>query len=202
MKKTIGGAAIIIFGIVTYSFLGNDQETLETYKERILRERIERNNFMSTSHESPFASFGDTIVELKYFPINEKFKITAKIEKIGSKEYVTLGSSNGAPIKYLKYAYAHFKIDEKPMKLLILKNYKDVRGRLFTGFADATSGESTYGAGRYIDLDFKNANRITIDFNTAYSPYCNYNDSYSCPFPPKENILPIAITAGEKDYKL
>jgi uncharacterized protein (DUF1684 family) len=59
----------------------------------------------------------------------------------------------------------------------------------------------TYGAGRYLDIKkTPGATSITLDFNEAYNPYCAYNDSFSCPFPPKENILHVAILAGEKNY--
>ncbi len=42
---------------------------------------------------------------------------------------------------------------------------------------------------------------FTIDFNDAYNPYCAYNELYSCPIPPAENRINVAITAGEKNYK-
>lgn len=201
MKKIFIGAAILVGAIVIYSLTGSSEQSPEQYKNQITKDREERDAYMNESSDSPFLASGQKDIHLKYFPIDEKYKISAKIEKVESKQFITLGSSTGEPTKYLKYAYAHFKIDDKAMKLLILKNM-DASGTLFTAFADDTSGETTYGAGRYLDLSFKNAKRITIDFNTAYSPYCNYNDSYSCPFPPAENILPVAITAGEKDYKI
>ena len=75
------------------------------------------------------------------------------------------------------------------------------RGTLFLAFADATSGDETYGAGRYLDVKkVPGATTVTLDFNKAYNPYCAYSDNFSCPFPPKENILSIPIKAGEKVY--
>ena len=199
MKKYIVFGVIVI-GILVYGLSGQ-QESFEDYQKNLAQERVEKDKYMSESIDSPFRTFGDTIVRLKYFPIKEEYKVKAKIEKIETKQYMTLGSSSGEPIKYLKYAYAHFEINKTPLKLLVLKSITDVNGSLFTAFADKTSGDQTYGAGRYIDLDFKNAKQITLDFNTAYNPYCNYNDQYTCPFPPAENILPVAIEAGEMDYK-
>ena len=70
-------------------------------------------------------------------------------------------------------------------------------------FTDATSGEESYINGRYIDLslsDIKN-DKLIIDFNFAYNPYCAYvSNLYNCPIPPKENDLPVAIRAGEKTF--
>ena len=70
--------------------------------------------------------------------------------------------------------------------------------RLFVPFRDATSGKSTYGGGRYLDLDVAPDGQYVIDFNQAYNPYCVYNTSYSCPLPPPENTLGLDVTAGEQ----
>ncbi|NIU01421.1 MAG: DUF1684 domain-containing protein, partial [Nitrosopumilaceae archaeon] len=69
------------------------------------------------------------------------------------------------------------------------------------GFTDKTSGDETYGGGRYIDLVEHDRNHYVIDFNKAYNPYCAYNPKYSCAIPPEENHLAIAVTAGEKIFK-
>ena len=69
-------------------------------------------------------------------------------------------------------------------------------------FRDKTTGQDTYGGGRYIELnptEFTD-NRVILDFNTAYNPYCAYNPSFACPLPPAENTLPVAVRAGER-YK-
>jgi hypothetical protein len=72
---------------------------------------------------------------------------------------------------------------------------------LFLAFGDETSARETYGAGRYLDVKkVPGSSTITLDFNLAYNPYCAYSDGFSCPLPPKENLLSIAINAGEKTY--
>lgn len=71
---------------------------------------------------------------------------------------------------------------------------------LFLPFTDETNGAATYAGGRYIDLrlaDFK-GNRVIIDFNKAYNPYCAFSAGYACPKPPDENRLQTAVEAGEK----
>ena len=73
--------------------------------------------------------------------------------------------------------------------------------RLFVTFADATSGKTTYGSGRFIELDRPNADGETfIDFNKAYNPPCAFTEFATCPLPPAQNRLSIAIPAGEKKY--
>jgi uncharacterized protein (DUF1684 family) len=71
---------------------------------------------------------------------------------------------------------------------------------LFVPFRDATSGRTTYGGGRYLDLDGRPDvdGRIVVDFNKAYHPYCVYSEAYSCPLPPAENTLAVAMEAGEQ----
>ena len=72
---------------------------------------------------------------------------------------------------------------------------------LFILFGDATSGKETYPAGRFLYTNKPDANGNTIlDFNKAFNPPCAFTKFATCPLPPKQNILPIAIKAGEKNY--
>jgi uncharacterized protein (DUF1684 family) len=84
---------------------------------------------------------------------------------------------------------------EKNVKLSKNKAYKNY---LFIPFKDKTSGNETYGGGRYLDVTVPNSELTWLDFNTAYNPYCAYSYRYSCPIPPTVNTLPIEIRAGEK----
>ena len=72
---------------------------------------------------------------------------------------------------------------------------------LFMPFLDDTNGTTSYAGGRYIDLRIPEGDSIIIDFNTAYNPYCAYNEKFSCPIVPRGNYLPIEIKAGLKAYK-
>ena len=79
---------------------------------------------------------------------------------------------------------------------------KDYADYLFVPFTDLNTGEKTYGSGRYLDLTIGQIinNTLLIDFNKSYNPYCAYSTEYHCPIPPKENLLPIAIDAGEMNF--
>ncbi len=73
--------------------------------------------------------------------------------------------------------------------------------RAFVPFRDRTSGQTTYGAGRYIDAPLRREDGETwvdLDFNLAYHPYCAYGDGWTCPLPPAGNTLPVPVEAGEK----
>jgi hypothetical protein len=71
---------------------------------------------------------------------------------------------------------------------------------LFIPFRDITSGNESYGAARYLDLEVEHDDRYAVDFNYAYNPYCAYSEDYICPLPPQENWLKVPIRAGEKKY--
>ncbi|MGH9175324.1 MAG: DUF1684 domain-containing protein, partial [Vicinamibacterales bacterium] len=65
---------------------------------------------------------------------------------------------------------------------------------------DATGGEETYAAGRTVDPQERPDGKLSLDFNYAYGPYCQYNDNWVCTVPPIENWLRVPIRAGEKLY--
>ena len=191
---------IAIVGFVFYSLSGAQSD--EGYTQTILKEREEKDTFMK-GDESPFTDTTEFFTGLKYFAPDLKYRIAANLEEVDTKKVVVLTTSDGKEQKYLEYAYATFNMDGIENKLLLLEimDMGPQRGKLFLAFADATSASETYGAGRYLDVKkVPGATSITLDFNQAYNPYCAYLDTFSCPFPPKENILKIAIRAGEKSY--
>lgn len=184
--------------IVAYSLLTSGEDP-EAYRQRILEERSEKNEFLRTSDTSPFK--GKPFKGLNYYEPNLDYKVLAKVEKIETKAYMNIATSDGKSERYLKFAYAVFDLKGQRLKMLILKKAGlGSTSVIFTAFSDDTSNEETYGGGRYLDLELKNARQIELDFNKAYNPYCEYDPKFSCPLPPRENILPIAIEAGEKNY--
>ncbi len=106
---------------------------------------------------------------------------------------------------FIRYGKLLFTIHDTALQLTVYQSKLQTpltKDYLFIPFADVTSGDETYGSGRYIDLlitDIKN-NTALIDFNKAYNPYCVYSDGYNCPIPPRENLLPVAVKAGEKEF--
>lgn len=72
---------------------------------------------------------------------------------------------------------------------------------LFFVIADLTSGEETYGACRFVYADQPKDGKVVLDFNLAQSPPCAFTKFATCPLPPKENRMPVRVTAGEKNYR-
>jgi|JI10StandDraft_1071094.scaffolds.fasta_scaffold00949_31 uncharacterized protein (DUF1684 family) len=191
-----------VAGIVIYS-MQNNTSTDEGYVEFIQQERAEMEKFMKGGDGSPFGQDNIVFEGLKFFPADVRYRVKAKLKPIEGKKVVLLSTSDGKEQKYLEYAFAEFELDGVQNQLLILEVMEmgPQRGKLFLAFSDDTSGRETYGAGRYLDVKkVPAAKSVELDFNLAYNPYCAYNDKYSCPFPPKENLLKIAIRAGEMNY--
>jgi uncharacterized protein (DUF1684 family) len=194
-------ACVVVVVSVLYSFLGgNDQMA---YTTEINNEREEKERFMRTSKESPFASNPEDFKGLSYYPPDPRYKIIAELTPIENKKVITLATNTGKSQQYAEYAYAEFDLEGYHHKLLILEVIEmgPHRGKLFFAFGDETSAVETYGAGRYLDLPkVPGSTTITLDFNKAYNPYCAYSETFSCPLPPSENLLNIPIRAGEKNY--
>ncbi len=190
------GVGLVIIIIIGYSFSGG--QTTEDYISEIKKEREEKDIFMKNSDESPFHNSSKQIKPLKYYPPDIRFKIKARFVPIKNKSIVKLPTNDNSESEYLDYGYAEFSFADKPQRLLILENVEDEA--LFLAFGDETSAEETYGAGRYLDVKHDGGKSILLDFNLAYNPYCAYSENFSCPLPPRQNLLSIPIQAGEKTY--
>jgi uncharacterized protein (DUF1684 family) len=107
---------------------------------------------------------------------------------------------------YRRFGFVQFQLNGMEHQLTVfqnmeLKKQEGYTNYLFLPFRDSSSGNESYGGGRYLDLDIPKGEKILLDFNLAYNPYCVYSDRYSCPIPPEENRLKTAIRAGEKKPK-
>ena len=196
----IVGLTVIV--IMYYSMSTGTVE--KGYKEQVEAEREKKNDFMRSDAESPFAKDTAAFEGLKYFPPDPQYKVVADLEPVEEKKMVQLNTNDGQVQRYVEYAYASVRLNDTDQKLVILEviDSGPFRGTLFLAFADQTSAFETYGAGRYLDVvKTPGATSITLDFNHAYNPYCAYGDDFSCPLPPKENVLDVAIKAGELTYK-
>ena len=192
---------IIVTVIIVYSMSTGFVDS--GYSEQIEKYRAERDEYMRADEGSPFVDNTETFTGLKYFPINPSYRVVADLEPVHDRKMIALTTNDGLQQSYLEYAHATFRLNDIENRLLILEvaDSGPFRGTLFLAFADQTSAFETYGAGRYLDVEkTPGATSITLDFNKAYNPFCAYSDSFSCPLPPRENILSTAIKAGEMTY--
>jgi uncharacterized protein (DUF1684 family) len=143
----------------------------------------------------------------RFYPLNPKYQVTCSIDRLADSAWFPLPTSSGKPKPARKYGRLTFKLHDTTLHLVVfqlqmLLANPDTKDYLFVGFTDATSAIETYGAGRYIDclISDIHGNKLVLDFNKAYNPDCAYTTGYNCPIPPKENDLPVAIRAGERNY--
>jgi len=146
---------------------------------------------------------------MSFFPANERFRINCRFERTINSPWFRMESTGPIKRNYRIYGIIHFSVNDSVVSLniyqsqdlMITQQYKD---HLFIPFTDATSGEETYESGRYIDIEINDikSDKVLIDFNRAYNPYCAYvSGKYNCPIPPSENRLSVAIPAGEKAFR-
>ena len=192
---------VIILSIIGYSFFNSDAtSSVSNYDKQLTKERTDKDTFYRTNEKSPIEN-KDSFRGLNYFSPNSKLKLNAKILSYeGSDIEAQVPMTDGSVEKYEKYGFVAFEIQNQTYKLLVYRLDKT----LSILFKDATAPTDTYGGGRYIDIPLEkvqNGNEVVLDFNSAYNPYCTYNHTYACPLPPKENVLPIRIEAGEKKFE-
>ncbi len=146
--------------------------------------------------------------KISFFEIDPAYKVTAKFKATPNSTPFMIATHSSKKKEYREYGILSFSVRGtvctlhayQSLKLMQNEQYKDY---LFVPFNDLTNYESTYGGGRYIDLSLKDVanGTVTLDFNKCYNPYCAYSEGYSCPIPPDENRLEVAITAGEKQFQ-
>lgn len=129
------------------------------------------------------------------FPISEKWRIKARLKAFATPYKIPVANVIGQLTEIETPGVLEFEWEGKSLQLSPLGK----PGELWLIFADETSGDQTYGAGRFLEIDppLKDGTYI-LDFNKAYNPPCAFTPFATCPLPPKENFLKIAVTAGEK----
>ena len=132
------------------------------------------------------------------YPTDENYNVKAKFQSYNPPKLVEIDNIIGLTSVDTVYGALVFELDGQEYQL-------DPLGKsdgMFLMFADATSALETYGGGRYLYPPAPDENGIVaLDFNKAYNPPCAFTDFATCPLPPKQNLLPIAIRAGEKNFK-
>jgi uncharacterized protein (DUF1684 family) len=125
--------------------------------------------------------------------------VAAQLDASTDPAVFDMPTSTGQPEKYRRAGTLTFTLKGQKLTLTaFVQAAARTADSLFVPFRDLTSGTETYAAGRYIDLARTPTGYYELDFNTAYNPYCYYNVTYTCPLPPPENHLKVAIPVGEK----
>ena len=153
------------------------------------------------SEDSPLLEADHAIFEgLTYFPYDSTLAFRLHLQPVLVRDTIRMTTSTGEARPFIPYGTFRFDAGGRGHTLTVFKPVGEdaTPGHLFLPFTDQSSGRTTYGGGRYLDLTEDATGIFTLDFNLAYHPYCVYNPLYSCPVPPAENRLGVAIRAGER----
>jgi uncharacterized protein (DUF1684 family) len=157
---------------------------------------IERGGKFGVRLRDPNAETRRDFTGCKWFPASDAWRIHAKWIPYPKPKTIAITNILGMTDQEPSPGYAEFTLQGKKMTLEpVLED-----GELFFMFKDATSAKTTYGAGRFLYAALPKGDAVELDFNKAHNPPCAFTAFATCPLPPKQNILPAAIEAGEKSY--
>jgi uncharacterized protein (DUF1684 family) len=200
----IMGMLLLVQGIPAAA-RGEDPKEIAAQEQRVMEWRKERDVFFRSHQRSPLlAQDKKAFKGLRYYPFDPKYVFSGQIERFvfhinNPKYYATFLTNKGTSKRYLRYGKFHFVLDGREYTMEIYKSI--LSDTLFIPFKDETNEKETYEGGRYIDAEVLPDYKMVLDFNMAYNPSCAYNEKFVCVLPPRENMLDIAIRAGEKTFK-
>ncbi len=157
---------------------------------------IERGGKTGVRLRDPDAETRRNFAGCKWFPASAAWRIDAKWVPYPKAKTIAITNILGMTDQEPSPGYAEFTLEGKQLRLEPVVE----DGELFFMFKDATSTKSTYGAGRFLYAAIPRGGTVELDFNKAHNPPCAFTAFATCPLPPRQNILPVAIEAGEKSY--
>ena len=181
-------------------------ENKKRYDKSFTPFQKEMNEFFKDASISPLKEKDLKIFEgLDFFDFDSSYVVNAALTRTPEEKSFKMKTTTDRLPEYVKYGIVTFDLFNKSYSLNIYRNLDIVNKEgyedyLFLPFLDDTNGVESYGGGRYIDLDVTEEDNLVIDFNSAYNPYCTYNEKYSCPIVPRENYLSLEINAGVKAF--
>jgi uncharacterized protein (DUF1684 family) len=182
------------------------REPEPAYEQTILASRAEKDRAFKDNADSPLTPRDrSAFASLAYFDPDSMYRVGALLRTATADEAitVTMPTSTGKQRELRRVGRLEFNLKGQALALTAFAEAgAGGAPRLFVPFGDLTNGTETYPAGRYLDLDPTATGLYDLDFNKAYNPFCAYNETYDCPYPPKENRLPLPVRAGEKTFAI
>jgi len=134
---------------------------------------------------------------IEHYPLEAAFRVEAEYEPYDPPKSIAVPTVLGTPTEQPSPGAVVFRMAGRSHRIDALEGGD---GTLFLVFGDATNGEETYGGGRFLYTEAPEDGRVVVDFNRAYNPPCAFTPYATCPLPPPQNRLPLAVRAGEKKY--
>ncbi|MGK7396249.1 MAG: DUF1684 domain-containing protein [Candidatus Cyclobacteriaceae bacterium M3_2C_046] len=206
-SKRIIGFLVILTGVIimVYSFQSGSDGTADfdeaTYRKDIEEHRSKKDYYLKTDQDSPFQVDDQSYQGLNYYPVSLRYRIMADFIPAATPGKRSVSLTDGSSEQYAEIGKASFELEGIPQELLVLESSAQGQTYHFIPFYDPSNESETYPGGRYLEPELLKGDKILLDFNLAYNPYCAYVPDYACPLPPPENNLSVAVTAGEKSYE-
>ncbi|MFC4357545.1 DUF1684 domain-containing protein [Halobium salinum] len=174
----------------------------DAWAARLRENRAEKDAFFGDHPQSPIPpEEREAFDGLDYFAPDAESRVTATATVHDEPDPVEMATTASNPVRYLRVATFEFEVGGETHSLCAYKQ-DPAEDTLFVPFRDATSGEETYEHGRYMEFeptrDLEAGDEVVLDFNLAYTPFCAYSETFSCPIPPEENELAVPVRAGER----
>lgn len=183
-----------------------EDDEVMLYIDEVMAHRLEEFQDFKDTAKSPLATEDiESFNGLDYFEPDPDYRVTAVLNRFENPDTVLFETSTDRMPEYLVYGTLQFTLKDTLCALTIYQQVAlmddPVWGNiLFLPFTDATTGVTSYGAGRYLEPEIPEGDSMEIDFNYAFNPYCAYADRWSCPIPPKANDLQVTVAAGVKAW--
>jgi uncharacterized protein len=136
---------------------------------------------------------------LSWFDVSPAARVRARFVPYEKLKAIRIPNILGQSEDMPSPGYCSFPWDGKEVRLEGVFEEEDAK-ELFFIFRDQTSGRETYPAGRFLYSELPKDGEVTLDFNKAYNPPCAFTAFATCPLPPAQNWMPVAVLAGEKLY--
>ncbi|NBB74745.1 MAG: DUF1684 domain-containing protein [Bacteroidetes bacterium] len=171
-----------------------------SYEQQVLQHRVEREMNLRDKNSVLPPSARKRFKGLNHYPVDSTYRFTAPLEPAATPDTVWMVESTGGMAPRVRVGHVDVPFPEDTARLSVFR----VQGQepLWIPFGDATNQSATYPAGRYLDAPMEDDSTLVLDFNKAYNPTCDYNPNYTCPLPPSENRVALAIPAGEQRSNL
>ena len=179
----------------------DDSERDADWERRLRENRAEKDDFFATHRQSPIPPEDrDGFDGLAYFEPDSTYRVEATVHREDDPAEVEMDTSDDRTMTYRRPFRFRFELDGEPYELCGYR--QGPADPIFVPFRDKTTGQESYEDGRYMELqpdgELADGETIVIDFNLAYSPFCAYSETFSCPLPPEENWLETTVPAGER----
>ena len=178
------------------------------WERSVVESRRDRDEYFKTHPDAPLrAEDRETFEALEYWAPDPDYYFMGPINRYAKREQFEIVATSGKRRPCERVGWIGLELHDTPQRLQVYRMLDapadSDTASLFLPFMDATTGELTYPAGRYVELRGAEGGPYTLDFNLAHNPSCAYGDvdRFACPITPAENRLEVPVAVGENGFR-